>query len=373
MNYRIEREHDNLLIELVGDLAAQGRLDILGTALRIDGDLGNLERAQCRRPFDVELTFTNLSVVIETKVDADEVGRKFNMEYTPDWQTIRIVEESENHGYLNENRVFRFITYGTSEFYTKPYERGPASPEFQHVGLEDMIALVEAADNVLPPCNNRQEWLRLMRIEQEKRSNVVELLQSFSKFRRQYLEIHGENDFPRNRLLFCAPELAFPVLGSLAQEWNKSEHKDRFGKVSIYPVGRGTPPVHDSILNFWEMWQENENQKFPTLGNEEGRFYLEINEDFNLNLKVPFKNKEGVIVVDNGTKERVWNYLDGAAWPEFVKNCRRDYKQTVVVLYEIDFGLLGNLNDMEQATENLADTLKVLIRALGDLCHYNRG
>ena len=362
MNYRIEREHDYLLIKLVEGLAAQGRLDILGRALKIDGGLGNLERAaQDRKPFDVELTFTNLSVVIETKVDADEDGR-----FSDEWQTERIVRESVNYGYLKQKKEFRFITYGTSEFYTKHYERGPASPEFQHVGLEAMIALVEAADNILPPCNNHQEWLRLMCIENEKRNNAVELLQSFSEFRRQYLEIHGENDFPRNRLLFCAPELAFPVLGSLAQEWNKSDCKDRFGKVSIYPVGRGTPPVHDSILNFWEMWQENENQKLPTLGktilgNEEGGFYLEINEDFNLNLKV-----EKRVVVDDDIKNQVWSWLDKAAWPRFVKRCRRDYKQTVVVLYEIDFGLLKELNDMEQATENLADTLEVLIRALGD-------
>lgn len=360
MNYRNEREHDYLLIKLVEDLAAQGQLDILGAKLGIDGVLGNLERAQPRTPFDVELTFFNLSIVIETKVDSDEAGWLNDEER----QTERIVRESVNYGYLKQKKEFRFITYGTSEFYTKPYERGPASPEFKHVGLEDMIALVEAADSVLPSCNNRQEWLRLMHIEKEKRSNAVELLQSFSKFRRQYLEIHGENDFPRNRLLFCAPELAFPVLDSLAQEWNKSEYKDRFGKVSIYPVGRLTPPVHDSILNFWEMWQGG-NPILPKLGKSilgsEGGLYLEINEDFNLNLKV----KEGVIV-DDDTKEQVWNCLDEADWPPFVETCRRDYKQTVVVLYEIDFGLLEELNDMERATINLADTLEVLIRALGD-------
>ena len=166
MNYRIEREHDYLLIKLVEGLAAQGRLDILGRALKIDGGLGNLERAQYRGLFglfDVELTFTNLSFVIETKVDADEDGRSRD-----EWQTERIVKESVNYEYLKQNKEFRFITYGTSEFYTKPYERGPASQEFEHVGLEDMIALVEDADKILPSCNNRQEWLRLMRIEQKK-------------------------------------------------------------------------------------------------------------------------------------------------------------------------------------------------------------
>ena len=70
MNYRNEIEHDYLLIELAEDLASQRRLDILGGALEIDGGLGNLERARRRMPFDVELTFSNLSVVIETKVDS---------------------------------------------------------------------------------------------------------------------------------------------------------------------------------------------------------------------------------------------------------------------------------------------------------------
>ena len=115
-----------------------------------------------------------------------------------------------------------------------------------------------------------------MRLEKQKRSEAGELLKSFSEFRTRYLDIHKENDFPHNRLLFCAPELAFPVLGSLAQQWNNSEHKKSLGRVSLYPVGRFSPPVHDSILNFLEMWETKE----PAL-------YIEINEDFNLNLKVP--------------------------------------------------------------------------------------
>ena len=365
MNYRREREHDELLIKLVTELESGKRLDLLGSALKIDVGLGNLVSAQHRQPFDVELTFTNLSVVIETKVDSDEDGRKFNNEVEKIWQTERIARKSDIYGYLNEKKEFRFITYGTSEFYTKPFETGPGSSEFQHVGLEDMIALVEEAERVLSPCKYRQEWLRLMRIEKEKRSKAVKLLQSFSKFRTEYLKIHEENDFPRNRLLFCAPELAFPVLGSLTQEWNNSEYKDRFGRVSLYPVNRLTPPVHDSILNFWEMWQDK-NPKLPILGktilgSEDGGVYLEINEDFNLNLKI-----EEEVVVDDDTKNSVWKCLEGADWPPFVEQCPRDYRQTVVVLYEINFGLLEELSDMKQVIKNLADTLEVLIRALGD-------
>ena len=245
MNFRKEITHDRLLIDLVSKLDSQKRLDILETGLKIDERLGSLERACRRKPFDVELTFSNLSIVIESKVDSDEDGGRKD-----ERQTKRIEREAKSYGYLKPKKELLFITYGTSEFYTKPYKTGPASSKFNHIGLENMIALVEAADSVLSPCSNRKQWLRLMRIEKKKRSNAVRLLQSFSKFRKQYLKIHGEhgeNDFPRNRLLFCAPELAFPVLASLAQEWNDSEHKDRFGRVSLYPVGRLTPPVHDSI------------------------------------------------------------------------------------------------------------------------------
>ena len=362
MNYRSERAHDELLVDLTWALDSKKRLDILGKKLKIAESLGNLEHSYHRRAFDVELTFSNLSVVIETKVDSDEGGRIFYNDDENKWQTERIKKESDTQGDLKQNKEFRFITYGTSEFYTKPFETGPGSSEFKHVGLEDMIALVEEADSVLFPCKNRQEWLRLMRIEKEKRSKAVKLLQSFSKFRTEYLKIHGENDFPRNRLLFCAPELAFPVLGSLTQEWNNSEYKDRFGQVSLYPVNRRTPPIHDSILNFWEMW-EGGNSRLPTLGKSilgsgVGSFYLEINEDFNLNLKIE--------KADNVTKNEVWKRLEEADWPPFVDKCPRNYTQTVDVLYEINFGLLKELNNMKQVIKNLADTLEVLVQALSN-------
>ena len=357
MNYRNEKEHDHLLIKLAEDLGSQNRLDILGNALKIEGRLGELERKKPRRPFDVELTFSNLSVVIETKVDSDEDGRFEN-----EWQTERIKKQAEvSCRYLKPKKEFIFITYGTSEFYTRHYETGPASTEFRHIRLEDMIALVEASDRVLPRCDERREWLELMQIEKEKRSSATDLLRSFSEFRKQYLKIHRKNDFPRNRLLFCAPELAFPALSSLARKWNDSEHKDRFGRVSLYPIGRLTPPIHDSILNFWEMWREPELPTFgkTILGNEEGGFYLEINEDFNLNIKL-----NGEVVAKD--KKKLWDCLEGAAWPSFIEKCRRDYTQGVQVLYEIDFGFLDELNDMGRVIKNLASTLDILVEVLGN-------
>ena len=128
MNYRNEKEHDYLLIEIVKDLNSQNRLDILEKVLKIKDGLGNLERARPRRPFDVELTFSNLSIAIETKVDSDEGGQ-----LEDERQTEHIEREASNYGYLKPKKEFRFITYGTSEYYTKPYKTGPASLKYLNI------------------------------------------------------------------------------------------------------------------------------------------------------------------------------------------------------------------------------------------------
>ena len=182
-----------------------------------------------------------------------------------------------------------------------------------------------------------------MKIERKKREKAVELLQYFSTFRTQYLTIHDENDFPRNRFLFCAPELAFPVLSSLAQQWNESEHVNEFGRVSLYPIGRNSLPA-DSLLNFWEMWESSESD-----------LYFEINEDFNLNVKIENRPE---------CHDQIRNSLKNANWPDFVNGTCRDYTQQVSVLYEIDFGFLRELNDMPRVMNNLVDTLRVAIGAL---------
>lgn len=358
MNYKKEIYHDNLLISLVEDLNTRGELDIVRQAFNIENNLGQLRLAKRRRDFDVELTFSNLSVVIETKVDSDEDGR-WKEECQTEWQTDRIARITRNSDYLSEDRIYLFITYGTSEFYTKPYKAGPASSDFKQVGLDRMIQLVDSAVGVFPEdtATKYQDWLRLMKIEREKRNKAVELLQCFSRFRTQYLTIHGENDFPRNRFIFCAPELAFPVLSSLAQWWNESEHVNEFGKVSLYPISRGSPPVADSILNFWEMslteWRSA--RLAPSSIHVESDLFFEINEDFNLNVKI--SNRRDL-------HDQIWDSLKNAIWPDFVNGTCQYYKQQVYVLYEIDFGFLRELNDMPRVMSNLANALRVAIGAL---------
>lgn len=359
MNYNHEIEHDKQLISLVQTLAATNQLHIVQEAFGID-HLGTLTHAQRRQPFDVQLTFSDklsnkLSIVIETKVDSNESinGEK--------WQTEYIAERAPALEYLRGHRlVFLFITYGTSEFYTKPYQIGAASPAFKHIGLNDMINLVGSAVDVLPRSRSEeyQEWLRLMCVEKDKRDRAVELLQLFSVFRKEYLGISNENDFPRNRLTFYAPELAFPVFNSLAQQWKRLPYAEEFGQLSLYPVERWSPP-HDSVLNFLEMRQSDKFSLGATIdGLEKRALYFEINEDFNLNIKI--EQEELGCKARNEIKSR----LQSAGWPSFVNGQRRDYKQQVFVLYEIDFGFLENLNNMTQMADNLATAVRVAVQAL---------
>ncbi|WP_045217388.1 hypothetical protein [Desulfonatronovibrio magnus] len=354
MNYKNEQTHDWLLVWLVEDLDGIGKLDVVESAFGTP-PLGNLEHAQRRKPFDIELTFENLSVVVETKVDSDESGR-----WNQDWQTNRIVTTSESLHYLKEQKEFLFITYGTSEFYTKPYKAGAGSGRFRHIGLNVMIDLVENSLKYnLPRKKEYQEWIHFMRIERDKRINAFSLLRQFSVFREKYLAFHGENDFPNNRFVFCAPELAFPVFSSLASEWNESERTKKFGKVSLYPVPRMSPPVHDSVLNFLEMWDSSKPHLGKSIFNiNSNSFYLEINEDFNLNLKLDDDQ------LDQAVRDAVWRCLNKVVWPSFVNVFPRHYKQSTYVLFEFDFGFLKEVSDIKKVADQLESTIGCIVQAI---------
>lgn len=86
--------------------------------------------------------------------------------------------------------------------------------------------------------------------------------------------------------------------------------------------------------------------------------YLEINEDFNLNLKC----QNGGIAP--GQKEEVWKRLQCAPLPPGCRGQRRSYRQSVVVLYEFDFGFLDHLDDMSKAVSNLGETVSAIEKAL---------
>lgn len=362
-HYKHERKHDELLIELVEELATnEDGLKIVEKVFKVK-DLCPPVWAYHRKPFDVELTFENLSIIVESKVDSNE-------NWDNVWQTEETVKKCSELGYLREEKHYRFITYGTSEFYTKNCKAGPASSEFQHIKLNKMIHFVSAAIKVTHECEKRQkwqEWLDQMKIEKKKRKHAVKLLQPFAKFRKQYLKIQNENDFPRNRLLFCAPELAFPVMSKLLKEWKKSEYAKQFGKLELYPAGRLSPSINDSILNFHEMWYsqggvKNLGHVFSTGG--EVDLYLEINEDFNLNLKSWSKTEDKKL--EDSVKRDIWSRLKDVPWPKFAKHQCCSYPQgdEVEVLYEVDFGFLDNLSDLKQVTTNLGQTVSAIVQGL---------
>ena len=361
MNYNHERDHDGNLIQLIELLNEHEQLNLLSQAFDLPA-CGALKRAVNRRPFDVELTFTNYSVVIESKVDSDENGRWRNKSNNPPiWQTTQIVEDAGNLHYLHQERYFRFITYGTSEFYTKlshegaanHHHIGPFDYRFSHIKLNQMIKFVESTNNFLPPCNARNEWLSLMQIEQNKRNAAPDLLAEFGHFRKHYLAIHQiENDFPRNRSLFCAPELAFPVMSQLEQAWNCDlDCTKEFGKLALFPVPRGSPSIHDSILNFWNL---------KLYLDEERCCYIEINEDFNLNLKSQWDINDKVGMIQNALN-------DQRNWPEFATGIVRDYQQGAHVVYEIDFEFLVNANNVRRVLSNLFLTVCSLSDAFRDV------
>jgi len=354
MNFRDERQHDRFLIELVNELDRLGKLSLLGEAFGVPFPEG-LERAERRQLFDVELTFANFSCVVETKVDSNESGG-----WGEPYQTEIIAREAGTREFLKEEKFFLFITYGTSEFYTKPYHNGPAAKEFRHVKLDDMVGLVEAALKL--PLSSRDrfdEWLSSMKIEQRKRAARVELLKAFNVFRREYLSIHGDVDFPNNRFSFCAPELAFPVLHGLAQYWNSTPSlHNRFGRVSVYPVARMSPPIHDSILNFREMWDSGNPPVGRKIAGDQGDFYFEINEDFNHNLKLESET------LPDSVRDQIWNMLAAVEWPEGIEGRCREYKQSTYVLFEWDFGLLGNIEDHAVAGENLFQILEKILKVI---------
>ncbi len=354
MNYLNEKEHDYLLIELIKDLYEIDGTRRIQNIFEIPTLPGKLVRACTRKPFDVELTFSNLSIVIETKVDSDENGR-----WNGQWQTELIYKNAQSLRYLMPEKYFVFITYGTSEFYTKHFAPGPGSSHFIHLGLDKMVDFVSSSVAILPlPLQSKyEEWLRHMKIEQEKRKNALSLLDKFEKFRDGYLSIHKDIDFPKNRFTLCMPELAFPLFGQIAALWNNNpEYYRPFGKVAVYPVRRPSPP-HDSILNFWELWDKGE----PSLNGmvkSHDKLYFEINEDFNLNLK------HNVSVLNPALRNTIHQKLNNQKWPNGVTAQPRQYRQSIYVFYEWDFGLLNNLMNLPCVLKQLSQDKSGALKAL---------
>lgn len=355
MNYRNEGEHCAILIDLVRELDRLGRLDLVQRHLAPGVPaLGGLVVARQRRDFDVELTFKDVSLVVEVKVDSDE-GYRWN----PPAQTERIVTQVQNMSQLAPAKQFLYVTLGTAEYYTSynRYTFGPASPHFRHVRLEEILTFARDAVAAGVGGASVTEWIREMERELRVRAAARDLLARFWVFREAYLRTSRLDDFPNERYRMCMPELAFPVLGKLAAHWNSSARlRGQFGRVQVYPVGRAEPKVHDSVFNFWELWQNG-----PVLtcrGLVAGRIvYLEINEDFNLHLKV-----DG----DASIAQEVRNFA--ASIPLNPPGVRRGgpcwYKRQTYVVYEWDLGLLEPGLTIVDLANRIAQAVEYVVQQL---------
>ncbi|MDQ2802314.1 MAG: hypothetical protein M3Y41_06395 [Pseudomonadota bacterium] len=317
-------------MSLIRQLDQADRLDIFETSLRLPA-LGRLKDVRRRQAFDVEAAFIERRLLIETKVDSDEGGRWAAATDYPAWQSNKIAACAK------EGDVCLFITYGFSEFFTKWFDFGPAAPasRVRHVGLDPMVALLEEAEPIL--CDpGLSAWLTALRSEQRKRLELPAVLSAFANFRRTYLHIAGEVDFTIGRIGFNGPEIAFPAFAQLLEQWRNSPYCQRYGRLALYPVGRLMLPV-DSILNWWELWQDGEAL---TLGGllpaSERALYLEVNEDFNLHLKLDFKAAEYI----GSVREEVSERLASSCIPSTVVACRPEFHtQGALAVWEWDFDL----------------------------------
>ena len=182
MNFRDEREHDSLLMDLVRELDRAMQIPLFEGVLGLP-PLGRLLNAQRRKAYDVEFTFEQRRLLIETKVDSDEGHRWEAQKDRAKWQTNCMA------ALAHKGDVCLFITYGFAEFFTKPYEFGAAAEtsKVRHVKLDSMVDLLSKAMPVVDNDRTR-EWLEILRIEQKKRLAMPAVLSQFGKLRRQYLK-----------------------------------------------------------------------------------------------------------------------------------------------------------------------------------------
>jgi hypothetical protein len=134
----------------------------------------------------------------------------------------------------------------------------------------------------------------VLQSEHRKRLAAIDSAGAFGDFRRKYLSVANEADFTPTRIGFHAPELAFPVFARILDAWRTTSYCERYGRLALYPVPRKVLPV-DSVLNWWELWRERPSLTVGGLLRGHNRaLYLEMNEDFNLHLKLG-SEAEGVV------------------------------------------------------------------------------
>ena len=357
MNFRDEREHDERLMALIRNLDEANRLDVLETSLNLPR-LGRLESVRRRKAFDIEVIFTERRLLVETKVDSDEGSRWDAADDPAAWQTIRIAAQAR------EGDRCLFITYGFAEFFTKPFDFGAAAgaSRVRHVKLDDMIGLLEKAAPIL---SNRllSDWRAALQTEQHKRRAMPIVLSAFANFRRAYLQIAGDVDFTPTRIGINAPEIAFPAFAHLLGEWKASPYCQKYGRLSLYPVQRARLPA-DLVLNWWELWTNFPALTVGILPAEVRGLYFEVNEDFNLHLKLTAE--AGDEEVARAVRDEVARRLSSAPKPSTLIASRPEFhEQQVYAVWEWDLDLPALIyRDRNAAVEALGSLFDAVLPKL---------
>lgn len=198
--------------------------------------------------------------------------------------------------------------------------------------------MIDLLLTAVPIVNNQliADWLAVLQAEQRKRRAMPDLLSAFARFRRAYLQTASDVDFTPTRIGFNAPEIAFPAFACLLEKWRASAYCKRFGRLSLYPVGRLMLPV-DSILNWFELWRDLPALTVGGLLPAELRaLYLEINEDFNIHLKLDSKAGDYV----NEVRAEVAQRLGSVTSPPALVASRPEFhQQQVYAIWEWDIDL----------------------------------
>lgn len=253
-----------------------------------------------------------------------------------------------------------------SECYIKNYtfKIGPCSSRFTHITLDRMIDFLKDALKLVPQRGDWSEWLSQLTKEQNKRKNYKPILETYANFRKSYLSVANEIDFPPHRSFLGVPELAFPLFAEIADLWNRnSTYTSKYGRVTVYPVPRNRQ-ISDSVLNFTELWFNPRKDNIMTCGglipySEENRFYFEFNEDFNLHLKINLD--------DANLAKTIQRFIHNQASLFSIKGVKGspvEYFQEVYVFCEWDVDLLGNLSSLNVALDNTFRVIDTTVNCL---------
>lgn len=341
--YKSEKYHDQNFIKLVCRLKEFSQEKLLCDFFETPAE--QLISSYRKRDFDVMIEFASYDICIETKVDSPE--EEFWNGNDQIFQTKRIYEKHRNSEKL---KYFFYITYGTSEYFIKKnemgiYSEGPYSAFYRHIKLTQIHEFLKKTKEFHTP--DLQEWDRFIEQELDKRNRYQEFLQPIFEFLNLYKEIADEPDYPVNRNMISIQEFVFPLYNQFANFWNENErYFIPFGKVSLQPIGRAYSTVNDCIIHFTDLF----GKKIEKICPDEKNFYFEINEDFNLHMKL--YNSEMNSDKADEYRKILMEIKESITPPGIRSSIELYYQGEYYALFEWDIGFTRN-NDMDAVCSNI--------------------